>query len=34
MTLQVKNLQRVAPEEMAQIRERAQVLRQGQVKGC
>jgi len=34
MALQVKNLQRVAPEEMAQIRERAQVLRQGQVKGC
>jgi deoxyribodipyrimidine photolyase-related protein len=34
MALQVKNLQRVAPEEMAQIRERAQALRQGQVKGC
>jgi deoxyribodipyrimidine photolyase-related protein len=34
MALQVKNLQRVTPEEMAQIRERAQALRQGQVKGC
>jgi deoxyribodipyrimidine photolyase-related protein len=34
MALQVKNLQRVAPEEVAQIRERAQALRQGQVKGC
>jgi deoxyribodipyrimidine photolyase-related protein len=34
MALQVKNLQRVAPEEMAQIRERAQALRQGEVPGC
>jgi len=34
MALQVKNLQRVTPEEMAQIRERAQALRQGQVWGC
>jgi deoxyribodipyrimidine photolyase-related protein len=34
MALQVKNLQRVTPEEMAQIRERAQALRLGQVKGC
>jgi deoxyribodipyrimidine photolyase-related protein len=34
MALQVKNLQRVTPQELAQIRERAQALRQGQVKGC
>jgi deoxyribodipyrimidine photolyase-related protein len=34
MALQVKNLQRVTPEERAQIRERAQALRLGQVKGC
>jgi hypothetical protein len=34
MALQVKNLQRVTPEEMAQIRERAQALRLGEVKGC
>jgi deoxyribodipyrimidine photolyase-related protein len=34
MALQVKNLQRVTPEEMAQIRERAQALRLGEVSGC
>jgi deoxyribodipyrimidine photolyase-related protein len=34
MALQVKNLQRVAPDEMAQIRERAQALRLGEVSGC
>jgi deoxyribodipyrimidine photolyase-related protein len=34
MALQVKNLQRVTPEEMAQIRERARAVRQGLVPGC
>jgi deoxyribodipyrimidine photolyase-related protein len=34
MALQVKNLQRVTPEEMAQIRKRAQALRKGEVKSC
>jgi hypothetical protein len=34
MALQVKNLQRVTPQELAQIRERAHALRQGEAKGC